>query len=186
MQPDYEPSKRRLTWRNGCTAYAFSADEPDRLRGPQHTHAWADELAAWSYPVAAWNQLQLGLRLGPRPRCVVTTTPRPIKLLKELLARVGQDVALSRGSTFENAANLPANFLAQIKDRYEGTRLSAIAEDWASRICTSFARTRRPIARTMQGCRSSAYPTKCYWTISSGDAVAREGHLRHMTHLRNA
>lgn len=121
--PMYEPSKRRLTWPNGSLAFAYSADEPDRLRGPQHSHAWADELAAWSYVGDAWNMLQLGLRLGPRPQCMVTTTPRPIKLLKELLSREGQDVAVSRGSTFENAANLPANFLAQIRDRYEGTRL---------------------------------------------------------------
>jgi predicted phage terminase large subunit-like protein len=122
-RPEYEPSKRRLTWPNGCLAFAYSADEPDRLRGPQHSHAWADELGAWNYASDTWNMLQLGLRLGAHPRCLVTTTPRPIKLLKELVARDGKDVVVTRGSTFDNAANLPPNFLSQIKERYEGTRL---------------------------------------------------------------
>jgi predicted phage terminase large subunit-like protein len=122
-RPEYEPSKRRLTWPNGAVATTFSADEPDRLRGPQFDCAWCDELAAWAYPELAWSMLQMGLRIGTRPRCVITSTPRPIKLLKELLAREGQDVVVTRGSTFENAANLAPPFLAAIKARYEGTRL---------------------------------------------------------------
>jgi predicted phage terminase large subunit-like protein len=122
-RPTYEPSKRRLTWPNGALATLYSADEPDRLRGPQHSHAWADEVAAWSYADDAWNMLMMGLRLGTHPRCLVTTTPRPIKIIKGLLARAEQDVVVTRGSTFDNAANLPPNFLATIKKRYEGTRL---------------------------------------------------------------
>jgi predicted phage terminase large subunit-like protein len=121
--PAYEPSKRRLTWKNGAVATLFSAEESDRLRGPQFDLAWADELAAWPDPVATWDMLMFGLRLGRHPRWLATTTPRPIALLKALLAREGQDVVVTRGSTFENEANLAPTFLQALRDRYEGTRL---------------------------------------------------------------
>ena len=120
-RPEYEPSKRKLTWRSGAIALTFSSEEADRLRGPQFDLAWADELAAWNDPQHAWDMLQLGLRLGKRPRWLVTTTPRPLKIIKGLLAR--SDVVTTRGSTFENEANLAPSFLASIRDRYEGTRL---------------------------------------------------------------
>ena len=81
QRPRYEPSKRRVTFHNGAVATAFSADEPDRLRGPNHDLAWADELAAWRYP-EAWEMLQHGLRIGARARTVVTTTPKPIPLVR--------------------------------------------------------------------------------------------------------
>lgn len=103
-------------------ATTYSADEPERLRGPQHDAAVCDELAAWRYP-EAWDMLQFGLRLGDDPRCVVATTPKPVKLLKELLAREGKDVVVSRGSTYENKANLARTFLETIVSKYEGTRL---------------------------------------------------------------
>lgn len=122
-RPTYEPSKRRLTWPNGAIGTAFSSEEADRLRGPQHDFLWGDELAAWNDPQATWDMAQFGLRLGTRPRWLVTTTPRPIKLLKALLAREGIDVVVSRGSTYENAANLAGPFLEAIRARYEGTRL---------------------------------------------------------------
>ena len=122
-RPQYEPSKRRLTWSNGAIATTFSSEEADRLRGPEHDAAWADELAAWTDPQATWDMLMFGLRLGKRPRWLATTTPRPIKLLKELLAREGRDVVVTRGSTFENEANLAPTFLAAVRQRYEGTRL---------------------------------------------------------------
>jgi len=122
-RPTYEPSKRRLTWPNGAIATLYSAEEPDRLRGPQHDLAWADELAAWQDPRAAWDQLMFGLRLGPHPRWLTTTTPRPIPTVKGLLARAGVDVAVTRGSTFENQANLAPAFLQALRDRYENTRL---------------------------------------------------------------
>jgi predicted phage terminase large subunit-like protein len=121
MRPVYEPSKRRVTWPNGAIATTFSSEEADRLRGPEHDAAWCDELAAWTDPQAAWDMLQFGLRLGRRPRWLVTTTPRPIALLKELLRR--DDVVITRGNTFENEANLAPTFLAAIRARYEGTRL---------------------------------------------------------------
>ena len=83
-RPLYEPSKRRLTWPNGAVATTYSADEPERLRGPQHDAAWCDELGAWRYP-EAWDMLMFGMRLGADPRTVVTTTPRPAKLIGDLV-----------------------------------------------------------------------------------------------------
>jgi phage terminase large subunit-like protein len=122
-RPEYEPSKRRLTWPNGATASTFSSEEADRLRGPQHDLAWADEIAAMAEPSAVWDMLMFGLRIGAHPRWLATTTPKPVKLLRELLAREGRDVVVTRGSTFANAANLAPSFLEGIKARYGGTRL---------------------------------------------------------------
>lgn len=119
FMPKYEPSKRRLTWPNGVTATTFSADIPDQLRGPQHSWAWADEMAAWRY-MDAWDNLQMGLRLGDNPQVVVTTTPRPIPRLKELISR--PDTHLTRGSTYENK-NLSAKARRIFAELYEGTRL---------------------------------------------------------------
>ena len=121
-RPRYEPSKRRVTFHNGATASAYSADEPDRLRGPNHDLAWADELAAWRYP-DAWDQLMLGLRIGDHPRVVVTTTPRPTPIIQRLMKQTDGSVAVTRGSTYENSANLADDFLSEMKRRYEGTRL---------------------------------------------------------------
>lgn len=120
QRPIYEPSKRRITFHNGATATTFSADEPDRLRGPNHDLAWCDELAAWRYP-EAWDMLNFGLRIGDHPRVVVTTTPKPTLLIKNLMKR--PDVHVTRGSTFDNAANLAPAFISEVKIRYEGTRL---------------------------------------------------------------
>lgn len=120
FKPIYEPSKRRLTWPNGTVATIFSADEPDRLRGPQHHWALCDELAAWRYP-DAWDMLMMGLRLGDDPQCVVATTPRPTPLIRELI--VDESVAVTRGSTYENRGNLAPAFFKQIIKKYEGTRL---------------------------------------------------------------
>lgn len=120
-KPKYEPSKRKLTWKTGSYALIFSADEPDRLRGPQCYAAWCDELAAWKYPEDAWDNLMMGLRLGSRPRCIVTTTPRPIKLVKDLVK--DPSVFVTNGSTYENIDNLAPAFLHTILRKYEGTRL---------------------------------------------------------------
>jgi Uncharacterized conserved protein len=120
-RPNYEPSKRRITWPNGAIATTYSADEPDRLRGPQHDAAWADEPAAWKYATDAWDMLMFGLRLGDNPRVVATTTPRPIQLVRDLLALPG--TVITRGRTHDNAANLAPQFLEQIVGKYEGTRL---------------------------------------------------------------
>src|SRR6201982_1503766 len=122
FRPIYEPSKRRLTWPNGAMATTFSAEEPDRLRGPQHDAAVCDELGSWSRP-ETWDMLQFGLRLGRNPRCSVAKTPRPTKLIRELLTREGRGVTVMRGSTYENGANLAPGFIDQIIRKYEGTRL---------------------------------------------------------------
>lgn len=119
-RPIYESSKRRLVWPNGAVALAFSADEPERLRGPQHDLAWCDEFASWRY-AASWDNLLLGLRLGADPRAVVTTTPKPNKLVRDVLASPG--TVVMRGSTFDNAANLAPSFLDSVVRRYRGTRL---------------------------------------------------------------
>lgn len=120
FRPEYQPSKRRLTWPNGCIATTYSADAPDQLRGPSHTKAWADERAAWQYD-DAWDQLQFGLRDGALPQCVTTTTPRATKAIKELAADPGTHV--TRGNTYENRANLAKKFINEIERRYAGTRL---------------------------------------------------------------
>jgi len=121
FRPHYEPSKRRLTWPNGAVATLFNAVEPDQLRGPQQEAAWCDELAKWRYARETWDNLQFGLRLGTNPRQVITTTPRPIPLLKEILSEPG--VVVTKGSTYDNKANLAPKFLAKIEQRYAGTRL---------------------------------------------------------------
>lgn len=119
-RPVYEPSKRRVVWPNGSQALLFSADVPGRLRGPQFHWAVADEIAAWRY-VDAWDMLQFGVRLGDDPRIAVATTPRPIAIVRELLK--DEHVAVTRGNTYANRANLAARFLERIKAQYEGTRL---------------------------------------------------------------
>ena len=119
-RPRYEPSKRRVTFTNGAIATAFSADEPDRLRGPNHDLAWCDEIAAWRYP-DAWDQLVFGLRIGDNTRLVATTPPRPTKLIKSLVDR--EDCFVTTGSTYENTANLAPTFIKEVLSRYEGTRL---------------------------------------------------------------
>lgn len=121
IRPLYEPSKRRITFRSGAIATTYSADEPERLRGPQHDCAACDEVGAWNYPDAAWDMLMLGLRLGANPRVVVTTTPRPIPLIRSLLK--AESTAVTRGSTYENRANLAPQFFSDIISKYEGTRL---------------------------------------------------------------
>jgi predicted phage terminase large subunit-like protein len=120
FKPHYEPSKRRLTWPNGSIATTYSADEPNLLRGPQHHFAWADELASWNDP-DAWDQLMFGLRLGSNPRAVITSTPRPIPMVRNLLKDPGTHV--TRGKTTDNRANLAEAFFREIVKKYEGTRL---------------------------------------------------------------
>ena len=121
FKPKYEPSKRRLTWPNGAVATLFSAEDFDSLRGPQFDGAWCDELCKWRYAQEAWDNLQFGLRLGEHPKQIVTTTPRPIRLLKDIILRT--DTAITKGSTMENLANLAPPFKKQVVDRYLGTRI---------------------------------------------------------------
>lgn len=120
-RPKYEPSKRRLTWPNGAMAITYSGKEPNQLRGPEHDCAWADELAKWQYTDEAWSNLMFGLRGGQDPRVIVTTTPRPLKLVKELVK--GSTTIVTGGSTYDNKDNLPETFFESVISPYEGTRL---------------------------------------------------------------
>lgn len=121
FRPTYSPSLRRITWPNGAVATLYNATEPDQLRGPQHDAAWCDELAKWRYCQETWDQLQFGLRLGDFPRTIITTTPRPLPLIRKLVA--DPKVAVTRGATWDNKANMPESFILEIEDKYAGTRL---------------------------------------------------------------
>ena len=120
-KPLYEPSKRRITWKNGATALVFSSKEPDQLRGPQYDLTWGDEIRTWYYPKATWDNMMFGLRLGEHPRCVVTTTPLPLAVIKSIME--SPDTVITTGTTYENRANLPPSFFRQIISKYENTRL---------------------------------------------------------------
>lgn len=119
QRPHFEPSLRRLVWANGAQAMLYSAYEPETLRGPQHSHAWCDEVAKWDNSAAratrAWDNLLLGLRLGQDPRLLATTTPRAVPLIQRLLAQPDEDLAITRGSTEDNRANLPKRFVADMR-----------------------------------------------------------------------
>lgn len=121
FRPDWSPTNRRLTWPNGTEAWVYNATEPDQLRGPQHHAAWVDELAKFRYMGETWDQLQFGLRLGEHPRALVTTTPRPLPLIKRLMQDA--DTVVTRGATLDNQANLAVNTVKQLYERYGGTRL---------------------------------------------------------------
>jgi phage terminase large subunit-like protein len=120
-RPVWRPTRRRLQWRNGAIAQLYSAENPDALRGPQFSAAWLDELAKWRHAEATFDMLQFGLRLGERPRQVVTTTPRPSEFVKRLIADPA--TAVTCAATHANAHNLSPGFLAAVLRRYEGTQL---------------------------------------------------------------
>lgn len=119
-RPYYKKHERKLEWPSGCVSLVFTADEPERMRGKQHEKLWGDELAAWRYP-EAWDQAKFGLRLGSRPQALLTTTPRPTKVMRELVN--DPNCVVTRGSTYDNRDNLATNFFDEIIKKYEGTRL---------------------------------------------------------------
>ena len=119
--PNYEPSNRQITWENGAIATTYSAEEPGRLRGPQHDLLWCDELTTWNRMRETWDMAMFGLRAGARPQVMVTTTPKPLSLLREIIA--DPMTVVSYGTTLDNAANLAPAFLKRILARYHGTRL---------------------------------------------------------------
>ena len=126
MRAEYVVSKRRVEFANGAYAFLYSADEPDRLRGPQHEYAWGDEIGAWRYGAAAWANLDMGLRLGETPQAVATSTPRVVTLVRDLVKRAqagDPDVVMTRGATTDNRANLPEATVRALEQRYAGTRL---------------------------------------------------------------
>jgi phage terminase large subunit-like protein len=121
--PKYERSRQRLVWPNGAVAELYAAEAYENLRGPQFDAAWVDEFAKFRKVDAVWDQLMLALRLGKSPKCLITTTPRPLDILEQLLQR--SDVVVTRGSTFDNASNLAADFIELMNARYTCTHLAA-------------------------------------------------------------
>lgn len=152
-RPNWSPSRRRLEWPNGAIAQAFSAEDPEGLRGPQFAAAWSDELAKWPNLQECWDMLQFGLRLGEHPRQVVTTTPRPLPLIKRLLD--DPRVAVSRAATTANGYNLAPDFIRSVTEAYGGTRLGRqeldgeIVEESADALWTR---------AMVEGCREKAAP----------------------------
>lgn len=120
FMPTYEPSRARIVWPNGAKAFFYSAEEPARLRGPQHDAALCDELAAWKRP-ETWSNLMFGLRMGSKPKVAIATTPKKVPLVREILADPG--VIVTHGSTYDNRMHLAESFTQAIIARYEGTRL---------------------------------------------------------------
>ena len=153
----YSSSLSEIRLHNGSKIVGYAAQEPERLRGPQFHRAWCDEIAAWRYP-EAYDQLMFGLRLGEEPKCVITTTPKPTPLIKQLIDR--KDTFVTTGNTFENEANLAPSALKMLKERYEGTALgrqelyAEILEDldgalWNNRLIEE-ARLSEDTERTLQ------------------------------------
>ena len=120
-RPDWKAGERKLIWHNGAEAQAFSAHDPEGLRGPQFDGAWVDELAKWKKGEETWDMLQFALRLGEEPRVCVTTTPRNVPVLKRLLET--PSTVVTHAPTEANAANLAASFLEEVRARYAGSRL---------------------------------------------------------------
>ena len=125
-RPLYEPSKRRVTWENGAMVTLYSADEPERLRGPQHSFIWMDELAAWRR-METFDQAMFGLRLGKKPKVFISTTPKPKPLIKKLYARAmnvaDKDVVVTTGSSERNSANLAPGVIEELREMYAGSQL---------------------------------------------------------------
>lgn len=164
-RPKWQPSLGRLEWRSGALAYCYSGENPDALRGPQHSHAWCDELAKWAFPQASWDMLMMGLRVGQQPRTLVTTTPRPMALLRAL--RDAGDCVTVTGRTVDNRLLSPA-FLGAMTADYGGTRLGRqeldgeLIEDLAGALWTRHlleqcrVRTAPPVARVVVAVDPSA------------------------------
>lgn len=128
-RPVYQPSIRKLTWPNGACAFTYTAEEPDQLRGPEHDAGWAEEVASWkpaSSAEEAWSNLIFGMRAGNHPRLVITSTPRPVKIMRDLTAEAKAgtgETVITLGTTYENRANLAPSFFSELITKYEGTRI---------------------------------------------------------------
>lgn len=186
QRPTYEPSKRRVTFHNGAIATTYSADEPDRLRGPQHDYAWGDEPASWKRGSEVWDNLSLGLRLGERPQCLLTGTPRPTRWLRDLANEPGTISTV--GSTYENVANLAPTFVAQVFGRYEGTTMGRqeLHAEWLDDVegalwteaiidlyrQTSWERTGGGTTRVVVGVDPPGETAECGIVVAGGPAVS--------------
>lgn len=140
FRPTYSPANKSVTWPNGAFALLYSGEDPDQLRGPQFDTAWVDELAKFYNPQAVWDNLEFGLRLG-NPRVIVTTTPRPIPIIKDMIR--DPDVRVTTGSSYENLSNLSPRYIKRVIKKYEGTRLgeqelhAKVLEDLAGALWTT-------------------------------------------------
>lgn len=122
FRPKWRPSKRKLTWPNGAEALTFSSEIPDRLRGPQCEAMWLDEVAAWKYIEETLDQANLSCRLGKQTKCVITTTPRPIPVIKKLVKGDYGKTIVTHCTTYDNKSNLAPSYFNVIRKRFEGTR----------------------------------------------------------------
>ena len=153
-RPVYRKSLRRLDWPNGAKTLCFTAEEPEQLRGPQHQRLWGDEVAKWPYMVETWEMATLGLRLPPDPRALLTTTPKPVPLLRQLVEN--PNVVITKGSSYENRANLDPSWYAELIQTYEGTRLGpagaggGVAARRGARLSREAGDPRRPGEHTDQ------------------------------------
>jgi phage terminase large subunit-like protein len=152
-RPEWQASRKRLVWPNGATAQIFSAHDPESLRGPQFDCAWADELAKWKKARETWDMLQFALRLGEAPQVCVTTTPRGVPVLRELLAQ--DTTVVTQAPTEANAANLAQPFLEEVRARYAGTRLGRQELDG---VLIDEAEGALWTARLLEGCRTETPP----------------------------
>ncbi|MDE2435559.1 MAG: DNA-packaging protein [Sphingomonadales bacterium] len=174
LRPLFEPSKRLLTWPTGAQAMLYSAGEPESLRGPQHSHGWCDEIAKWDASggraEAAWDNLQLGLRLGRNPRLVATTTPRAVALLKRLLDN--GEVVVTRGSTYDNRTQLPPGFVTTVKREYGKSMLGRQELDGELIADIEGALWTRAL---LEACREPAASSAALRTVIGVDPPASSG-----------
>ncbi len=165
FRPLWSSSLGELRWPNGAKAFTYTSEEPDRLRGPQHHLSWCDELASWKTH-ETWDMLQMTLRLGDNPRNIITTTPKPQKLIREL--KYDATTRVSSGSTYENAQNLPRKWLEAILKKYQGTRTgrqelyAEILDDTPGALWTR---------KLLDGCRRPAHPDLVYVVVAVDPAV---------------
>lgn len=173
-RPRFEPSKRLLSWPGGAQALLYSAGEPESLRGPQHSHAWCDEIAKWDNAGgkadSAWDNLLLGLRLGLRPQVVATTTPRAVPLLRRLVAH--PEIKATRGRTEDNRRNLPGRYLSAMRREFGRTALGRqeldgeLLEDIAGALWTRAC---------LEACREPAASSPAVRTVVAVDPPASAG-----------
>ncbi|PNU04658.1 DNA-packaging protein [Novosphingobium guangzhouense] len=176
-RPVFEPSLRRLTWPNGAQATLYSAAEAESLRGPQHSHAWCDEVAKWDNAsgraVMAWDNLMMGLRLGTDPRVVATTTPRAMPLVMRLIADGhAAGVVVTQGSTYDNAANLPPRFLETMRETYGGSLLGRQELDGDLIVDIEGALWTRTL---LESCREDAAPEPTRVVVAVDPPASADG-----------
>ena len=177
--PLWEPSLRRLSWASGARGYCYSAAEPESLRGPQHSHAWCDEIAKWDNAgeraSSAWDNLQMGLRLGEHPRALATTTPRAVPLVRRLLNdEEAEDVAVTRGTTWDNKGNLPTRFVNRMRQQFARTTLGR--QELDGELLTDIEGALWTRA-TLEECRQSPPPLQGRGS-GGGEATKTDGFTR--------